>query len=220
MKQHWALRTISTIFILTVFYLFFPVSHHPWNLLNQAEAQETETDTSSVIEMQLGNPNAGVTVIEYASFTCPHCKTFHEGGFKKLKADYIDTSKINFVFREVYFDRGGLWASMLARCGGADRFFGITDMLFEQQSEWVKGDDGKIADNLQKIGRLVGHNSETLESCFQNREMALNLLAWYKENASEHNVSSTPTFVINGQSYSNMSYEDMREVIDQLLGEG
>ena len=219
MKRHWVLRAITAVFILTGLGFFPSVGHQPWMLLNLAEAQEAEIDTSSVIDMQLGNPQAGVTVIEYASFTCPHCKTFHESEFPKLKADYIDTAKINFVFREVYFDRGGLWASMLARCGGPDRFFGIIDMLFEQQSEWAKGNDGKIADNLRKIGRLVGHNSETLESCLQNREKALTLVAWYQENASEHDVSSTPTFIINGQSYSNMNYEEMSQIIDELIGE-
>jgi hypothetical protein len=92
-----------------------------------AFAQDEEAaDTSRVLEMSLGNPDAPVTVIEYASFTCPHCRTFHDGPFKELKANYIDTGKIHFIYREVYFDRFGLWAGMLARCAGPERYFGIS----------------------------------------------------------------------------------------------
>ncbi len=89
----------------------------PANPLGAANAQEAaDVDTSSIIEMTLGNPDAPVTVVEYASFTCPHCASFHEGPFQELKKNFIDTGKINFVYREVYFDRYGLWASMIARC--------------------------------------------------------------------------------------------------------
>ena len=87
-------------------------SNVPANPLGAANAQTAaEIDTSTIVEMQIGNPEAAVTVIEYASYTCPHCARFHEGPYKQLKAEYIDTGKINFIYREVYFDRFGLWAS-------------------------------------------------------------------------------------------------------------
>ena len=98
-------------------------SNVPSNPLGAAMAQDAGTfDTSSIVEMQIGNPDAPVTIIEYASYTCPHCKRFHEGPFKQLKAEYIDTGKINFIYREVYFDRYGLWASAIARCAIAPQF--------------------------------------------------------------------------------------------------
>ena len=71
-------------------------------------------------DIVLGDDNAPVTVIEYASFTCPHCASFHINTWPRFKAEYIDTGKVRFILREVYFDRYGLWASMVARCGGAD----------------------------------------------------------------------------------------------------
>ena len=110
-------------------------------LVSSANAQETDTadiDTSSIVDMAIGDENAPVTIIEYASYTCPHCATFHQGPFKKLKADYIDTGKVRFIYREVYFDRYGLWASMIARCGGPEKFFGITDLIFAGQSTWAR----------------------------------------------------------------------------------
>ena len=97
-------------------------------------------EEAGIPEMVLGNEEAPVTVIEYASFTCPHCASFHSQVFKDLKSNYIDTGKIKFVMREVYFDRYGLWASIVARCDGTARFFGISDMLFEKGSRNQKVD--------------------------------------------------------------------------------
>ncbi|KIC49912.1 DsbA family protein [Tateyamaria sp. ANG-S1] len=193
-------------------------------LLGAANAQEaaSDIDTSSVIEMQLGNPDAPVTVIEYASYTCPHCATFHSGPFKQLKADYIDTGKVNFIYREVYFDRFGLWASAIARCAGTpESFFGITEMLYAGQSEWARaggGDPAQIADELRKIGRLAGLDGSTLEACLTDADNLRKLVAWYQQNAAEDGINSTPTFVINGTTYNNMSYADMSGLIDEAAG--
>ncbi|MFY9210116.1 MAG: DsbA family protein [Aestuariivita sp.] len=184
-----------------------------------ANAQQAEIDTSVIADMQLGNPDAPVTVIEYASYTCPHCATFHQGTYKQLKADYIDTGKINFIYREVYFDRYGLWASMIARCGGAERFFGITDLIYQRQAEWTRaGTPPQIADELRKIGRLAGLEDDALEACLQDQDMAQTLVAWFQQNAEEHGVESTPSFVINGKTYKNMNYDDFSALIDEASG--
>ena len=106
-------------------------------LANVANAQESEAVV--IAEMQHGNPDAKVTVIEYASFTCPHCANFHKDQYQELKTNYIDTGMINFVYREVYFDRFGLWSSMVARCDET-KFFGISDLLYKGQSEWTKAE--------------------------------------------------------------------------------
>lgn len=188
-------------------------------LVSAANAQDSEdVDTSTIREMISGNPDATVEVIEYASYTCPHCARFHQGPYKQLKADYIDTGKIKFVYREVFFDRFGLWASMIARCAGPDRFFGVTDLIYEQQSQWTQaGEPAAIVDELRKIGRVAGLDGETLEACLQDRDHARTLVAWYQENAEADGIRSTPTFVINGTSYSNMPYSDMQMLIEEAL---
>lgn len=189
----------------------------PADPLGAANAQEAgDVDTSGIVDMTLGNPDAPVTVIEYASFTCPHCAAFHAGPYKQLKADYIDTGKINFVYREVYFDRYGLWASMIARCAGTeDAFFGMSDLIYEKQSEWARaGEPAAIVGELRKIGLLAGLDAETMESCLQNADQARTLVAWYQENATKDGIESTPSFVINGKRYSNMPYEEMVQIID------
>lgn len=185
-----------------------------------ANAQTTtgDVDISSIPDMISGNPDATVEVIEYASFTCPHCATFHTGAYKKLKTEYIDTGKIKFIYREVYFDRFGLWASLIARCGGEEKFFGIADLIYADQEGWSRaGDPAAIVEELRKIGRLAGLDNETLEACLQDGDRAQSLVAWYQENAKADGIDSTPSFVINGKKHSNMSFEDMKVIIDEAL---
>jgi len=177
-------------------------------------------DTSSVIEMTLGNADAPVEVIEYASYTCPHCATFHTGGvFDQIKENYVDTGKVKFVYREVYFDKYGMWASLIARCEPT-RFFGITDLLYEGQRDWARaGSDAAIAEELRKIGLLAGIDGETLDSCLSDGDKLRTLVTWFQENATRHNVRSTPSFVIDGELMSNMNYADFSAVLDERLGE-
>lgn len=184
-----------------------------------AAAQSGAVDTSRVVEMALGDPDAPVTVVEYASFTCPHCATFHQGPFQQLKADYIDQGHVRFVYREVYFDRPGLWASMVARCGDAMRFFGITEILYDQQDEWIDRENlAATADNLRRIGIGAGLTEEQVNACLADAEMAETLYAWFEQNATADGITATPSFVINGQLYSNMSYGDLTEILDGMIG--
>jgi protein-disulfide isomerase len=183
-------------------------------------AQEAATaPLPEVPELVLGAADAPVTVVEYASYTCPHCATFHDAVFKSLKTDYIDTGKVRFVYREVYFDRYGLWAAMVARCGGETRYFGISSMLFEQQREWAASDDpAVVVENLKKIGRTAGLDDATLDACLKDNAMAQALVATYQQNATADAVEGTPTLIINGQKHGNMSYDDLVKILDEKLG--
>jgi len=188
--------------------------------VNMAEAQTavTDVDTSLVTEMSLGDASAPVTVIEYASFTCPHCKNFHANVMGELKANYIDTGKIHFIYREVYFDRFGLWAGMVARCGGGEKYFGISDLIYDQQAEWTKGENpGAVADNLAKIGRTAGLNSEQIDGCLRDEAMAKALIKVFEDTTTADGVNSTPSFIIDGEKYSNMSYADFAAILDAKL---
>ncbi len=190
----------------------------PIGAVNAQEA--ADVDTSSIVEMTMGPENAKVTVTEYASFTCPHCANFHKGPLKQLKADYVDTNKIHFVYRDVYFDRFGLWASMVARCGGPVRFFGIADMLYTQQKDWIgNGDPTEISANLRKIGKVAGLSADQLQTCLADNDKAQTLVAWYQQNAEADEIKSTPTLIINGTKYANMNYADLKAVIDEKLAE-
>jgi protein-disulfide isomerase len=184
-----------------------------------AEAQESEAvDTSSVVEMAMGEADAPVTVIEYASFTCPHCATFHAQVLPELKADYVETGQVRFVHREVYFDRYGLWAGMVARCGGPERYFGIADLIYERQREWTRGEPTDVVDNLRRIGKTAGLTEERLDACLSDADKAETLVAWYRQNAEADGIDATPSFVIDGRKYSNMSYAEFSEILDGKLG--
>lgn len=177
-------------------------------------------DEIEIPEMVQGSEDAKVEIIEYASFTCPHCATFHEGPYQDLKKDYIETGKVRFVFREVYFDRFGLWASMIARCAGPDRFFGVTEKMFAEQSTWARaGEPAAIVGELRKIGKVAGMTDETLDACLQDADQAQALVSWFQKNADADDISSTPSLVIDGKTYSNMNYADLSAIIEEKLAE-
>jgi len=179
----------------------------------RANAQE---GSITIEDMTIGDPNAPVKVVEYASFTCPHCANFHRDTFKDFKAEYIDTGKAHFTHREVFFDRYGLWASMMARCGGADRYFGLIDLVYSTQADWARqSQPALVADALKKIGLQAGMDSTTLDACMQDADMAQSLVAWYQDNAGRDGIQSTPSFLINGTMHSgNMSLSRLGELVD------
>ena len=185
-----------------------------------AEAQSADGEIELAPDMVLGNEDAPITVIEYASFTCPHCANFHDTVFKKLKQNYIDTGKIKFVHREVYFDQFGLWAGMIARCGGDARYFGLTDLIYSGQRDWIgDGSPSTIVANLKKLGRTAGMTDEQMDACLQDEDSAQSLVAAYRQNASADEITGTPTFIIDGEKYSNMNYDDFAAILDEKLAE-
>ncbi len=196
--------------------------------VSAAQAQETEGGASAdaaadieIVEMTLGDPDAEVQVIEYASFTCPHCASFNETVWPELQENYVEPGRIGFTHREVYFDRYGLWAGMLARCGGdTEKYFAIADMIYERQRDWTQGEPAEIAENLRRIGRSAGLSEERLEACMSDGAKAEAMVAAFEENAEADDITSTPSFIIDGQKYSNMSYAEFSEILDEKLGEG
>jgi protein-disulfide isomerase len=145
----------------------------------------------------LGSANAPVTIIEYASMTCPHCAHFHETTYPELKKKYIDTGKVRFIFREFPLDMLALAGSLLARCAGKDKYFPMIDTLFSQQKEWVVQ---KPLEPMLGIARLAGFTQQSFDECLENQEMK----AGIEENrthAMKLGVNSTPTFFINGKIF-------------------
>lgn len=170
----------------------------------------------AVGDMALGDVNAPVTVIEYASLTCPHCATFHNETWPTIKQNYVDTGKVRFIFRDVYFDQYGLWASMIARCGGEGPFFGYLTQLFGKQREWSRSDD--IVGELQRIGRLGGLPAERMQACLSDEALLNRLVADFQTNTTADNVNSTPTFIINGETATGaMSAAAFSALIDKHL---
>ena len=182
-----------------------------------AEAQSaTEADFVRVPDMALGDPDAPVTVIEYASFTCPHCATFHAQVYPELVRDYVETGKARIEVREVYFDRVGLWAGMLARCGGEDRYFGLISLLLSRQAEWSRSDD--LLGAFQSLGRQAGLSDAEVEACLTDADGQRALVEMYQGYYDDPLLTGTPTLVVAGRKIDNPSFRNLSAAIDDALG--
>lgn len=152
-------------------------------------------------EMSLGNPQAKVTVVEYASAGCPFCAHFDTDVFPVFKAKYVDTGKVRYVFREVLVGGGseialGAAGFLTARCAGKDKYFTVLDQVFHNQDQIYRS--GDIKAGLLPIARANGLSDKQFEACV-NDETAINALNARSEKAGQAGVNSTPTFFINGK---------------------
>ena len=165
-------------------------------------------------EMSLGPENAKVTVIEYASASCPHCANFYKTTFQDLKKQYIDTGKIRFVFREFPHNDAALAAFMIARCAPKDRYFPLIDTFFTTQDTWLKNP----AEGLFKIAQLAGFTKASFDACLKNEEVAKGILAVRDKAESEFGVEGIPTFFVNGQVLNGeASLDEFKKIIDPQL---
>lgn len=171
-------------------------------------------------DIALGAEDAPLTVIEYASFTCGHCANFHNNVFPELKAEFIDTGQVRFVQRDVYFDQVGLWAGILARCGGDDRYYAISHMLFEDQESWARSGSGdEVAAGLRRIGLKAGLSDDQMTACWDDTAKVEQLVATFQANATADGIEATPTFIIGGEKVANQSWDGLRAVIEAKLEE-
>ena len=223
-------KVLSTVAMFTLvvggYYLWLQKTHDALEVsavssiaaIEDVQATSDAPATKEIRDTAIGSEDAPITIIEYASFTCPHCAHFHETVFGKIRANYVDTGKVRFVMRDVYFDRLGLWAALLARCGEGEKFFGIADLVFTTQREWTHGDTNlQIVNNLKKIGRIAGMGEDQMNLCLQDNDMAHALVAAYDANKTRDDIKGTPSFLINGEKYPNMTYEDFSKVLDGIL---
>jgi protein-disulfide isomerase len=186
-----------------------------------SDSANTGAQTGALAEMILGDADAPVTVVEYASVTCPHCATFHETVFPTIKENYIDTGKIRFIFREFPTSPAELSVvgSMLARCaadkGGTDAYFLVIDSLFKTQRTWIRGESPR--NELIKIASQAGMTEADFDTCVKREE----LLDLINENIStardKYNVNATPSFVIDGQLRNVSSVDTFSEALDAAL---
>jgi len=167
-------------------------------------------------DIVLGDPDAPVTVIEYASMTCSHCASFHTGTLPKLKEQYIDTGKVKFIMREFPLDNLAGAASMLARCVAEDKFYPFVDMLFEKQSQWARASD-PVAE-LRQVSKLAGFTEERFNQCVTDQEALEYIQQVRADGDQKYDIRATPTIIINGQKLEGAQpIERLQAIIDPLL---
>ncbi len=167
-------------------------------------------------DMVMGNEKAPVTMIEYASFTCPHCAHFETETFPQIKQDYIDTGKVRFVYRDFPLDALALRAAMLAHCAGKERYFGFVQVLFQQQTSWDQAADPEAA--LASIAKIGGIGKDEFDKCMGDQTLEQRVVKTRHDAEADLDIESTPTFFINGQKVSgSQPLEVYQAVINPLL---
>ena len=190
-------------------------SHVP-ALAQNASAQELAV-AGPLGDVALGPPDAKVTIVEYASMTCPHCAAFHRETFPALKSRYIDTGKVRFVLREFPLDPLATAAFMLARCDGDQKYYPVVDMLFQHQRAWAGSD--RPLDALRQMMRQAGFSQEKFDSCLKDQKLYDAINAVKNRGLETLKIDSTPTFFINGERHvGNLSIDELEKIIKPMLG--
>ena len=160
----------------------------------------------------LGNPEAPITIVEYASLTCPHCAHFANEVLPELKKEWIDTGKAKLVLRDFPLDEPALRAAMIARCAPPERYYAFADTFFAAQEKWVRSGDYREA--LARLAKLGGMGQAEFDTCIKNTELENKIVEGRLRATQELEVSSTPTFFVNG---SKLSGVPTREEFEKLL---
>lgn len=167
----------------------------------------------------MGDANAPVTIIEYASMTCPHCRSFHENILPAIKTKYIDTGKVKLILRPFPFDgdKRGLAAFLLAKCAPNDNYYAMVDALFSTQSTWANPKVNPVPE-LQRMSKLAGMTDESFKACLSRQDLIDNLIATRDKAVKDFGVTSTPTLFINDQKFSgDLTVEGFEKAIAAAL---
>ena len=192
----------------------------PLRLITEAMAQSAADVAKpvSLPDMALGPADAKVTITEFASMTCPHCAAFNAETFPKIKAEFIDTGKIRYIFREFPLDIKAAAGSMLARCIAKDdagKYFAVVDLLFRQQNDWVVKN---TTETLTRIGKQAGLSAPEVEACLKDQTLLNKIAADQKYASDVLKVDSTPTFFVNGEMLKGeQTFDEFSKRINALL---
>lgn len=186
-----------------------------------SDSEKAAKSASERTEMTMGADDAPVTVIEYASVTCPGCAAFHQSIFPDIKRDYIDSGKVRFVFREFPTPPQGLSyvGSVLARCaaekGGDEAYFLVLNSLFQTQRTWI-GENAQA--ELKKIAAQAGMDETAFDTCLQRQDLVDLINQNVEEGTEKYGINATPSFVLNGEKLPAIrSADDMRTHLDEAL---
>jgi len=198
--------------LLLYFFGFFLI----FSSLAAAESVLDITEEDFII----GDENAPITIIEYASLSCSHCADFHINKLPELIKEFVDTGKARIVFRDFPFNYPALLGSMVLRCVPEDIRYEYSNALYRLQSKWVVRENAKTTQELYKIMQSGGMTKDRFNECIDNVDLENEILHGVMTAQSEFNIKSTPSFLINGILIEgNKSIKDFRQIIDKILSE-
>jgi len=170
-------------------------------------------------EFVSGNPNAKVTMIEYASLTCPHCARFNEEVMPEVRKNYIDTGKIRFVFRDFPLDNLATAAAAIARCAPGDRGKAMIDIMYKNQNVWARSP--KPIEPLRGYAQLAGMSAADFDACLDNKAITGKIMEVMQTASSVYKVEATPTFFVGEEKLSGeISYKDLAKILDKHIAAG
>ena len=202
---------LSRVLILTFFISFFS-----FNLKSGDHSILIQKDDDFFI----GDPKAPITIIAYESMSCSHCADFHNNTLDSIKAEYIDTGKVLFIFRDFPFNYPALAGSMLMRCVPNDVRYQYMNALYKLQNNWIRREHSNTRDELYKIMQSGGMQKDDFDACLGDINLENDILEGVMNAQREFNIRSTPSFIVNGVLYSgNKDIKEFRQIIDKILSQ-
>ncbi|MBT4922002.1 MAG: DsbA family protein, partial [Rickettsiales bacterium] len=167
------------------------------------------------IDVVIGSEDAPITIFEYASYSCSHCANFSSRVYPKLKEEYMDKGIVRFVLRDFPLDEPSLRAAQLSRCVGDTSYEALSKTLFEQRQNWAYGKD--FPEKLENIAKIVGISGDDFHACIGDKQLEEQILDYRYEVSQAYNISSTPSFIINGKKYNgNNSFAALSEYLNKI----
>ena len=227
-KNKILMSSVAIVCLIAVVYFTFnePTENkeelilYTMNDVNDSGSQVIQQMDSNIIdvsleELTLGDPNAPITIIEYASMTCSHCAEFHNKTYPDLKKNHIDTGEVKFIFREFPLDKLAMATSMLARCVDNEISMAFIEILFKNRDRWISEN---ALNELKNFSKQAGLDSNEFDACLNNQQLLDDLIAGKEKAIQDYKINSTPSFIINGEVISgNKPYSFFKSEIEQIL---
>ena len=185
----------------------------------------SKAENQSILNIQdddffIGELDAPITIIEYASMSCSHCADFHNNTLEDLKSEFVDTGKVKFVFRDFPFNYPALAGSMILRCVPNEFRYQYMNALYKLQNNWIRREHSDTKKELYKIMQSGGMQQVDFDSCLSDVNLENSILEGVMNAQKEFNIRSTPTFIVNGVLYSgNRDIKEFRQIIDKTLSQ-
>ena len=215
MRNQWIWLVIAIVVMVGGALAWRQWNGRPTHEVAEAGAAENLPMDVRADDKILGRTDAPVTIIEYASLSCPHCAKFHTQTLPELKTQYIDTGKVRLVYRDYPLEKYALAAAAVAHCAPGDRYFAMIDLFFQNQDEWAHDADPRAA--ITRLAAVAGMDKAAVDACLADQAGVDKILAGEQEAQTKYSINSTPSFIINGRKLVGArSIEEFSQMIKEV----